>query len=128
MYIFVYGTLRRGGGLNFKIQDLKEPIGKFNTVPKYTLWDMGCPCLAHGGETSVVGEVYKINDLSEIANIHNMEVRAGYTLERVELLGFPDEAYAYFQTPEPGWWINPIESGDWIQYKSSLYAEDQART
>ena len=129
MFIFVYGTLRKGGGLNFKIQDLKEPLGTFRTLPKYTLYDMGCPCLSAGGETSVVGEVYHINDLSEIAHIHNMEVRAGYSLEEVELFDFSDKVYAYLQTPEAGWQVGTVESGDWIQYRSGIiYDEDQART
>jgi len=125
MFIFVYGTLRRGGSLNYKIQDLKEPVGVFHTLPKYTLYDMRCPCLARGGGTSVVGEVYEIQDLEEIADIHSMEVHAGYTLEQVELEGFSEEVHAYFQAPEPSWGNNIIDSGDYIRYKLNRYEENQ---
>jgi len=115
MNIFTYGTLRKEGGLYCKLDD-REPIGQFKTLPKYTLYDVGCPCLSHGGNTSVVGDVYQIEDLGQIVNVHNMEVRAGYTLERVELVGFTEPVYAYFQTPEPGWETPIIPSGDWIDY------------
>lgn len=120
MLIFVYGTLRRGGGLSFKVADIGRYLGTFKTSPRYSLYDMGIPCLAAGGNTSVVGEVFEIEDLGEISHIHNMEVRAGYTLEQVELLDFDRYAYAYFQTPDIRWRALPIASGDWIKYKEQI--------
>lgn len=127
MNIYVYGTLRRGGGLNFKLADVGHYLGEYRTLPKYTLYDMGCPCLAEGGETSVIGEVYRIEDLSQIAHIHNMETRAGYTLEKVELFNFAEPVFAYFQKPE-GWEVPTVPGGDWVHYKvleEDLYAQDQ---
>ena len=117
MFLFTYGTLRRGGGLNYKLDEVGKYVGTFRTIPKYTLHDMGCPCLSAGGDTSVIGDVFEVEDLGQIANIHNMEVRAGYTLERVELLNFTEPVYAYFQTPDSGWSTSTIPSGDWIEHR-----------
>lgn len=126
MNIFVYGTLRPGGGLNFKMDEVGQHIGTYRTLPKYTLYDMGCPCLSPKGDISVVGDIYKIEDLGQIAHIHNMEVRAGYSLERVELFNFDEPVFAYLQTPD-GWQIPTIPSGDWLLYRNSLDAEDTHR-
>ena len=117
MLIFVYGTLRKGGGLNFKIEDDFEPIGTYSTTPTYSLYDMGVPCLSKGGTTSVLGEVYRIEDLGQIAHIHNLEVRAGYTLTKVDLIGMEESAYAYLQTPEEPWREEVIRSGDWLKFR-----------
>jgi gamma-glutamylcyclotransferase (GGCT)/AIG2-like uncharacterized protein YtfP len=118
MYLFTYGTLRRGGGLNFKLHDVGEYVGSYKTLPKYTMYDMGCPIMSPNGETSITGDVYRVEDLGSIAPIHNMEVRAGYTLELVELFNFDEPVYAYFQSPEPGWDIPVIASGDWLNHRS----------
>lgn len=114
-YIFVYGTLRHGGGLNFKIDNARH-VGSFKTKPIYTLYDVGHPCLAKGGTTSVVGDVYEIEDLAQIIHVHNMETRAGYTLEKVELQGFRKKVSAYMQVPEKDWPTRIVRSGDWVSY------------
>lgn len=127
MNLFTYGTLRKGGGLNYKLADVGQYVGTFRTIPQYSLYDMGCPCLSAGGDTSVVGDVFRVEDLGQIAHIHNMEVRAGYTLEQVELFNFDEPVYAYFQTPDSGWYVPLIASGDWILHKNGILYEDQDR-
>lgn len=122
--MFVYGTLRKGGGLNFKIQDYGTFVGKFRTEARYSMYDMGCPILSAYGHTSIVGEVYRVEGLVQIAHIHNMEIRAGYSLEPICLVGFAtDPVYAYFQEPEPGVKLPLIESGDWLEHMRSLYVQ-----
>lgn len=64
-----------------------------------------------------MGEVYRIEDLGQIAHIHNLEVRAGYTLTKVELIGMEESAYAYLQTPENPQREDIISSGDWIKFR-----------
>lgn len=125
MNLFTYGTLRRGGGLNYKLDEVGQYVGTYRTIPKYSLYDMGCPCLTSGGETSVIGDVFKIEDLGQIAPIHNMEVRAGYTLELVELFNFTEPVYAYFQKPDNGWYVPLIPSGDWIHHRSKQFADNE---
>lgn len=114
MLIFVYGTLRRGGGLSFKVADIGRYIGTFKTSPRYSLYDMGIPCLSAGGNTSVVGEVFEIADLGEISYIYDLEIRAGYTLEKVRLKNLNKEVFAFFQSPNAH--ALKIECGDYIKY------------
>jgi gamma-glutamylcyclotransferase (GGCT)/AIG2-like uncharacterized protein YtfP len=117
----VYGTLRRKGPLHSRFADKGiSPIGVFNTYPMYTLYDCGCPCLSELGNTSVVGEVYKV-DLLDIMDIHSMELYAGYRFKPVVLLGFDENVYAYFQSPNPyGMTPKIIESGDYIKYRYEI--------
>lgn len=115
MYIFVYGTLKHGGGLNFKLDNGKF-IGAYRTQPKYTLFDVGHPCLTTGGTTRVLGDLYEVEDLAQIIQVHNMETRAGYRLERVHLQGFRRKAFAYMQVPEEAWAPKVIASGDWVSH------------
>lgn len=126
--LFTYGTLRKGGGLNSKLDGLGQFIGTYHSLPKYSLYDMGCPCLSAGGETSVVGDIYQIEDLSQIAHIHNIEVRAGYHLEKVELDNFAEPVYSYFQTPNKEWNAPLIVSGDWLRYRDTSRYETEDRT
>jgi len=92
-------------------------MGMFHTHPIYTLYDCGCPCLAEGGTTSVVGEVYKTN-LEDVMDVHSMELYAGYKFKPVALADFEELTYAYFQSPKE-YGLTPIviESGDYIAYR-----------
>lgn len=123
MIIFVYGTLRHGGGLNFKL-DNGRFVGSYKTKPLYTLYDVGHPCLVKGGTTRVSGDLYEIEDLGQIIHVHNMETRAGYSLEPVKLQGFRKKAFAYLQTPEKGWPTKVVASGDWVAYLRTKYGQE----
>ena len=60
--IATYGTLRKGFGNHRLIKDA-EYKGTFNTEPIYNLHDLGgFPGLKNGGKTSVVMEVYAVNE------------------------------------------------------------------
>lgn len=61
MKIFVYGTLMKDEGNHDLLQGAKF-LGEFQTKPEYTLYDLGAfPGMVEGGETSVHGEVYEVN-------------------------------------------------------------------
>jgi gamma-glutamylcyclotransferase (GGCT)/AIG2-like uncharacterized protein YtfP len=58
--LFVYGTLRRGGGHHHLLGDA-EYLGTWVSGPHYRMLDMGqYPALVMGGGT-VAGEVYRIH-------------------------------------------------------------------
>lgn len=60
--ICCYGTLRRGFG-NHRIISNADYLGTFNTEPIYNLHDLGgFPGLKNNGTTSVVMEVYAVNE------------------------------------------------------------------
>ena len=121
MNLFVYGTLRKEGGLCFKMDEHKY-LGTYKTEPIYKLWDCGCPCLDKGGDVSVTGEIYQIENLSDIASIHSMEVRAGYILEKIEVINFHEPTYAYFQEPDQSFYAQEIRSGDWVAHQKCATA------
>ena len=80
MNLFVYGTLRRGGGLSSRM-DLFECLGTFKTWPLYAIYDQGCPILTDG-IMSVTGEIYVCN-LNDIQETHQMELACGYELKSI---------------------------------------------
>lgn len=60
--IAVYGTLRKGFG-NHRLLVNADYIGEFKTPPVYNLHNLGgFPGLKNGGNTSVVMEVYAVNE------------------------------------------------------------------
>lgn len=60
--LFVYGTLR-AGERNHRHLRGAALVGPARTPPKFRLVDLGrYPALLEGGETSVVGEHYRVDD------------------------------------------------------------------
>lgn len=64
--IFVYGTLKRGGGNHHFLQDdrIVKFVGEFTTEPHYRLYSWhGLPCLVkYRKGNSIKGEVYEVDD------------------------------------------------------------------
>lgn len=111
--VFVYGTLRRGGSNHYLLTD-SDCMGSHQTDPLYTMFRLGqFPAVVPRGETSIVGEVYKISD---------------------EVFGLLDELECYpgvfsrqvIATPAGASWIylynrlvgtdHVIAAGDWLRY------------
>ncbi|HEX4351864.1 MAG TPA: gamma-glutamylcyclotransferase family protein, partial [Polyangiales bacterium] len=62
MLLFVYGTLRRDAANHHEMGDARF-IGRARTAPRYELVDMGgYPAMLEGGRTSIVGELYEVDD------------------------------------------------------------------
>lgn len=61
MRVFVYGTLKSGGGNNYLLKQ-GELIGEYRTPPKYALYDLGLfPAMLDTNEgVSVHGEVWQV--------------------------------------------------------------------
>jgi gamma-glutamylcyclotransferase (GGCT)/AIG2-like uncharacterized protein YtfP len=124
--ICVYGSLRKEFGNHRLIKDA-EYKGMFSTDPVYSLYSLGgFPGLKENGNTSVVMEVYAVND----AEAHNVDMLEGYT---------PGEpAYFYdkvnIETPwgEAGVYIyvgniaedRLVKSGDWFTFKKGLEVKE----
>ena len=115
MNLFVYGTLRKEGSLSSRMSSAKY-LGTFKTAPIYKLWDCGCPCLDNEGTIAVTGEIYQCEDMSSFMPILTMEVNAGYTFGSVFIPNFPEDVFAFFQTPRDGMYKREIPYGDWIEY------------
>lgn len=63
-HVFVYGTLKRGKGNNFKMRDKTEFVSEAHVPGK--LYDCGLPCYVMDDEGTVHGEVFLIKDGSVI--------------------------------------------------------------
>lgn len=59
--VFVYGTLRAGEA-NHDLLAGHERLGPARTEPRFELVDLGAyPALVPGGDTAIVGEVYRVD-------------------------------------------------------------------
>ena len=117
MKVFVYGSLRRYGQLNYYL-DSSEFLGEHLTKPEYTLYSLGAfPALVEIGTTSVLGEVYEIsldirNLLDRVEGHPNMYVRTP-----IELLSKMEvETYLFHYVP---YGCDVVISGDWHDYLTS---------
>lgn len=60
--LFVYGTLKRGFCRERFLASAKY-LGNAETIPAYRLLDCGAyPALVDGGTTSIVGELYEVDE------------------------------------------------------------------
>jgi gamma-glutamylcyclotransferase (GGCT)/AIG2-like uncharacterized protein YtfP len=74
MKLFVYGTLKKGF-CNHHVLGNAKFIGAYTTQPRYTMYDMGAyPAIRLDGKTSIVGEVYEINDLELVDSLEGYPV------------------------------------------------------
>ena len=113
IYVFVYGTLRRGGQYHHLMKNA-ELAATTRTLPNYTLVDVGSyPAMLNGGKQAVVGEVYAIKD----GTLIELDVLEGvpdlYTRETIELENGM-KAWAYFLLPHLARELPIIESGDYF--------------
>jgi len=108
--MFVYGTLRRGHGLNWCLRD-SEFIKKTRTKSEFNMFGAGCPIIVRNGETAITGELYLVCE-EDFRTVDNIEVGAGYNREWVELED-GEEAIAYTYALDGCG--NLIISGDWTQ-------------
>ena len=72
MYVFVYGTLKRGHGNHYWMPEDAELIGK-DTLKNFNIYDLG-PFPAVVPE---IGE-YVIGELWEVESLENLDILEGY--------------------------------------------------
>jgi len=114
--IFVYGTLRQGE-LNHRLLEGSKCLGTVKTEPRFNLIDLQhFPGLIPGGNTSVTGELFTIDDFT----LHKLDRLEGHpTFYRRENILLQDGrevlTYIYHQSSERS--IRKIASGDWIKYR-----------
>jgi gamma-glutamylcyclotransferase (GGCT)/AIG2-like uncharacterized protein YtfP len=105
--VFVYGTLRTGGGLHRLLED---SINLGNDSLDGVLLNLGPYPGFVDGEGVVVGECYKVTD-AKLKQLDSIECGAGYRREKRRLHLRGELAYVYFyQTPNNA---PTIASGDW---------------
>ena len=112
--IFVYGTLRKGDSRSFFLSDVEQAkfLRDIKTKPQYTLVNVGMfPALIKEGNTSVVGELWEIDERTK---------KALDLIEGVPLLYMDEEIYLEDDTSAIAYVFEynrgypEIESGDWF--------------
>jgi len=121
--VAVYGSLRKGLG-NYEDHLGKATfVGEFKTEPVYNLHSLGgFPGLKENGNTSVVMEVYEVNEVEA----HNIDRLEGYTP------GSNDNTFYDKKDINTPWGVasvyiyvkdlpksSIVESGDWKEFKNN---------
>lgn len=119
--VAVYGSLRREQYNYFNLGlDLQKYIGTFETEPIYSLYSAGAfPCLKKGGTTSVIMDVFKVDDRT-LEDINSLEgfmegIEATFYDREVIKTPFGEDAYYYIYVPSVKT-MPKVKSGDWVNY------------
>ena len=119
-FLFVYGTLRKGG-VNHLPDNFPGSIFVGAGTVKGGLYDLGDypGLLLDGSEGSVAGEVYEIEEAT-LAALDEFESAAEY--HRLETSAFVDgrTLNCWVYGPDPGRCQEAprIDSGDWVEHTS----------
>lgn len=120
-YVFVYGTLRRGGHNHERYLRAARHVTEARTTPSYTMVSLGgCPGIFDGGRTHVIGEIYAVSAqqleaLDRLEGHPRFYYREPIALETV-LGPEVDEVQAYFLPAERYRDRQVIESGNWLSF------------
>jgi gamma-glutamylcyclotransferase (GGCT)/AIG2-like uncharacterized protein YtfP len=116
MRLFAYGTLLSGEG-NHRVLGGSRLLGLRRTEPRYTLVSLGAfPALLVGGETSVAGEVFEVDD-DTLAAVDRLEGHPHfYRRIRVRLLG-GESVQGYVLARVRKGTYPMIKSGDWREFR-----------
>lgn len=118
--VFVYGTLMQGGS-NHYLLDAASCLGEFRTGPDFSLVNLGAfPAAIDGGDTSISGEVYLVDD-RELAELDELEGYPDlYQRDKIVVASADGSqekvrAYIYFMSPAgiENWDHEQIKSGRW---------------
>ncbi|MHA2939220.1 gamma-glutamylcyclotransferase family protein [Vibrio sp. RC27] len=107
--VFVYGTLRRGESNHYLLEH-SEFLGKVQTQPLFSLYDLGEYPGAIEGDAAIIGEVYQVNETTLEALDRLEEVPIEYRRDTLQTsLG---QAWIYLYQDERQL-EQLIPSGDW---------------
>ena len=109
--LFVYGTLRRGE-CNHHLLEHAQLLGNHETLPEYTLYDLGAYPAVIEGHSSILGEVYLIDDTTLKAVDRLEDVPVEYRREQIETPFGLAWIYLYQDVSQLS---EMISSGDWCQ-------------
>jgi gamma-glutamylcyclotransferase (GGCT)/AIG2-like uncharacterized protein YtfP len=117
-FVFVYGTLRRGGPGEMSS---RFPAAKFIAAAQVagSLYDLGAyPGLVlNESNSSVLGEVYEVDDKT-LNRLDEFEAGSHYRRQQVAVSIGTHRRVCWTYTPEPEFYAleTLITSGDWLAY------------
>lgn len=118
--VAVYGSLRKSMSNHYLLMGC-ELIGTFSSDPTYTMYSVGVgyPALVEGGCTSIVMEVYRVDQETQ----HKLDRLEGYNENNEDLDNYYNrisiatpfgDAYLYLFN-EDTTHFTKVESGDWLR-------------
>ena len=116
--VFVYGTLRRGGG---RAMSVRFPNSKFIADAQVSggLYDLGAypGLLLDGSNSLVVGEVYEVDD-ETLNELDEFEASSHYRRKQVEISLGARRGVCWTYEPDLEFYSprTLITSGDWVEY------------
>jgi gamma-glutamylcyclotransferase (GGCT)/AIG2-like uncharacterized protein YtfP len=118
--VFVYGTLLSGEPNHDRLRGARL-LASTRTEPRYTLLSLGpYPALVEGGDTSVTGEVYDVDDDLLRALDRFEGVPSLYRRVPIRLLGGSvAQGYALAREASRSKKHRLIPSGDWREYRGA---------
>lgn len=119
--VAVYGSLRKKMYNHHYHLSTSKYEGTFSTEPEYTLHEVSLfPGLKLNGNTSVVMEVYEVNEetLNNINRLENYNPEKKSTFyDRIEINTPWGKSFTYIYVNELSK-DSIVESGDWVLYKT----------
>ena len=116
--VFVYGTLRVGQEFH-DFMGGRTPLCTAHTLPEFDLVSLGTyPAILSGGQTSVVGELYEVDDPTLAALDELEEHPQVYLRQRITVThnDQSSQVWAYL-LPRARFEGGPlIPEGDWVQW------------
>jgi gamma-glutamylcyclotransferase (GGCT)/AIG2-like uncharacterized protein YtfP len=116
--VFVYGTLRRGGG---RAMPVRFPGSKFVADAEVggRLYDLGAypGLVVDESDSPVVGEVYEVDE-GVLNELDVFEASSRYRRKRVEIPLGAGRRTCWTYEPDPEFYSlrTLITSGDWVEY------------
>lgn len=122
--IAVYGSLRKNCG-NDHLLKTSEYLGEFKTEPVFSLYSLGgYPGLKEGGNTSVVMEVYAVDEtvakrVDQLEGYEEGRPATFYDKINIKTPYGTAGVYTYVNSiPED----RLVESGDWKEHRNQVYS------
>lgn len=122
----VYGSLRKGGSNHRHLEGKDvELVGHFITEPKYEMLSVQdrFPALLTDGNTSITLELYTVNSevvedaLDRLEGYNPNASDPRHNMYDKDIIDTPyGPAFIYFWNDHDSSHLNPVDSGDWIDY------------
>lgn len=123
-FVFVYGTLRRGGA---GAMSIRFPNSKFIAEAKVSgsLYDLGAypGLLLNEADSLVTGEVYEVDD-ETLNQLDEFEAASHYLRKQVEISLDTQKRICWVYEPDPEFYSlrKLITSGNWNEYAKTKAA------
>jgi gamma-glutamylcyclotransferase (GGCT)/AIG2-like uncharacterized protein YtfP len=116
--LFVYGTLLPGER-NGHLLARAHPLGPRSTLPVFALLDMGTyPALVVGGDTAVVGELFRV-DAELLTRLDALEEHPDLYVRQPIVLASGEPAQTYVLPRERAHGGRALPDGDWRRHASA---------